>query len=37
VEELFRPYEPFRGLAGDFMLFAHHKAVAQGPPLRIAA
>jgi DNA-3-methyladenine glycosylase II len=37
VEEFFRPYEPFRGLAGDFMLFAHHKAVAQGPPLRIAA
>lgn len=37
VEEFFRPYEPFRGLAGDFMLFAHHKAVAQGPPLGIAA
>jgi 3-methyladenine DNA glycosylase/8-oxoguanine DNA glycosylase len=37
VEEFFRPYEPFRGLAGDFMLRAHHKAVAQGPPLRIAA
>ena len=25
-----RPYEPFRGLAGDFMLVAHHKAIAQG-------
>ena len=37
VEEFFRPYEPFRGLAGDFMLFAHHKLVAQGPPLRLAA
>jgi DNA-3-methyladenine glycosylase II len=37
VEEFFRPYEPFRGLAGDFMLFAHHKVVAAGPPLRIAA
>jgi DNA-3-methyladenine glycosylase II len=37
VEEFFRPYEPYRGLAGDFMLFAHHKAVAQGPPLRVAA
>ena len=37
VEEFFRPYEPFRGLAGDFMLFAHHKAIAQGPPLRMAA
>ncbi len=37
VEEFFRPYEPFRGLAGDFMLVAHHKAIAQGPPLRMAA
>jgi DNA-3-methyladenine glycosylase II len=37
VEEFFRPYEPFRGLAGDFMLVAHHKSIAQGPPLRIAA
>jgi 3-methyladenine DNA glycosylase/8-oxoguanine DNA glycosylase len=37
VEEFFRPYEPYRGLAGDFMLFAHHKALAQGPPLRMAA
>lgn len=37
VEEFFRPYEPFRGLAGDFMLFAHHRVVAQGPPLRLAA
>jgi 3-methyladenine DNA glycosylase/8-oxoguanine DNA glycosylase len=37
VEEFFRPYEPYRGLAGDFMLFAHHKAIAEGPPLRMAA
>lgn len=37
VEEFFRPYEPYRGLAGDFVLFAHHKAIAQGPPLRMAA
>ena len=37
VEEFFRPYEPYRGLAGDFMLFAHHKAIAKGPPLRMAA
>jgi DNA-3-methyladenine glycosylase II len=37
VEEFFRPYEPYRGLAGDFMLFGHHKAIAQGPPLRMAA
>jgi 3-methyladenine DNA glycosylase/8-oxoguanine DNA glycosylase len=36
VEEFFRPYEPYRGLAGDFMLFAHHRAIAT-PPLRIAA
>jgi 3-methyladenine DNA glycosylase/8-oxoguanine DNA glycosylase len=37
VEEFFRPYETFRGLAGEFMLFAHHKAIAKGPPLRLAA
>jgi 3-methyladenine DNA glycosylase/8-oxoguanine DNA glycosylase len=37
VEEFFRPYEPFRGLAGDFMLFGHHKAIPKGPPLRMAA
>ncbi len=37
VEEFYRPYEPFRGLAGDFMLFAHHEVLAQGPPLRMAA
>jgi 3-methyladenine DNA glycosylase/8-oxoguanine DNA glycosylase len=37
VEEFFRPYEPYRGLAGDFVLFGHHKAIAQGPPLRVAA
>jgi DNA-3-methyladenine glycosylase II len=37
VEEFFLPYEPYRGLAGDFMLVAHHKSIAQGPPLRMAA
>jgi 3-methyladenine DNA glycosylase/8-oxoguanine DNA glycosylase len=37
VEDFFRPYEPYRGLAGDFVLFAHDKAIAQGPPLRMAA
>jgi 3-methyladenine DNA glycosylase/8-oxoguanine DNA glycosylase len=37
IEEFFRPYAPFRGLAGDFILAAHHKAVAKGPPLRMAA
>jgi 3-methyladenine DNA glycosylase/8-oxoguanine DNA glycosylase len=37
VEEFFRPYEPYRGLAGDFVLFAQHKSIAKGPPLRMAA
>jgi 3-methyladenine DNA glycosylase/8-oxoguanine DNA glycosylase len=37
VEEFFRPYGPYRGLAGDFALFALHKAIATGPPLRMAA
>jgi 3-methyladenine DNA glycosylase/8-oxoguanine DNA glycosylase len=36
VEEFFAPYAPYRGLAGSFVLAAHHKAGA-GPPLRIAA
>jgi DNA-3-methyladenine glycosylase II len=37
VEEFFAPYAPYRGLAGSFVLAAHHKAVASGPPLRLAA
>jgi hypothetical protein len=37
VEEFFAPYEPFRGLAGTFVLAGYHKLVAQGPPLRRAA
>jgi 3-methyladenine DNA glycosylase/8-oxoguanine DNA glycosylase len=37
VEEFFRPYAPYRGLAGTFVLREHHKLVAAGPPLRIAA
>jgi 3-methyladenine DNA glycosylase/8-oxoguanine DNA glycosylase len=37
VEEFFAPYEPFRGLAGSFALVGWHKAIAKGPPLRIAA
>jgi 3-methyladenine DNA glycosylase/8-oxoguanine DNA glycosylase len=37
VEELFAPYEPFRGLAGGFALARWHGAVAAGPPLRLAA
>lgn len=37
VEEFFLPYAPYRGLAGDFILAAHHKAIAQAPPLRVAA
>jgi len=36
VEEFFAPYAPFRALAGTFALAAHHKAVVQGPPLRLA-
>jgi 3-methyladenine DNA glycosylase/8-oxoguanine DNA glycosylase len=36
VEEFFAPYAPFRALAGAFALAGHHKAVAQGPPLRLA-
>ena len=37
VEEFFAPYAPYRGLAGSLILAAHHKAVAAGPPLRLAA
>ena len=37
VEEFFRPYAPYRGLAGTFVLREYHKLVAAGPPLRIAA
>jgi 3-methyladenine DNA glycosylase/8-oxoguanine DNA glycosylase len=36
VEEFFASYAPFRALAGSFALAGHHKAVAQGPPLRRA-
>jgi 3-methyladenine DNA glycosylase/8-oxoguanine DNA glycosylase len=37
VEEFFAPYEPYRGLAGSFVLAHYHKLVAKGPPLRLAA
>jgi 3-methyladenine DNA glycosylase/8-oxoguanine DNA glycosylase len=37
VEEFFRPYEPYRGLAGSFVLAEYHRRVASGPPLRRAA
>ena len=37
VEEFFRPYAPFRGVAADLILATHYKAVASGPPLRMAA
>ncbi len=37
VEEFFAPYAPFRGLAGSFVLAAHHRTVAAGPPPRLAA
>ncbi len=36
VEEFFAPYAPYRGLAGSFVLAAHYKSVAAGPPLRLA-
>jgi DNA-3-methyladenine glycosylase II len=37
VEEAFAPYAPFRGLAASLTLAAYHKAIAAGPPLRLAA
>jgi 3-methyladenine DNA glycosylase/8-oxoguanine DNA glycosylase len=37
VEEFYAPYEPYRGLVGSLTLAGLHRAVAQGPPLRIAA
>lgn len=37
VEELFAPYEPYRGLAGTFALAHYHAGVPAGPPLRLAA
>ncbi|MDX6637399.1 MAG: DNA-3-methyladenine glycosylase [Solirubrobacterales bacterium] len=37
VEEYFAPYEPYRGLAGEFALMHYHPAVQAGPPLRLAA
>ena len=36
VEEFFRPYAPYRGLAGTFALREYHKLVVSGPPLRVA-
>ena len=37
VEEFFAPYEPYRGLAGTFVLREYHGMVAKGPPLRRVA
>ena len=37
VEEFFARYEPYRGLAGDFLLHSHGAAIAARPPLRLAA
>jgi 3-methyladenine DNA glycosylase/8-oxoguanine DNA glycosylase len=37
VERYFAPYAPFRGVAGSFALVRWHGAVAQSPPLRLAA
>lgn len=36
VEDFFAPYAPYRGLAGSFVLAHWHKAIAKGPPLRLA-
>jgi len=37
VEEFYAPYAPYRGLAGCLTIVGLHRAVAQGPPLRMAA
>ena len=37
IEEFFRPYEPYRGLAGTFAITHYHLGVVAGPPLRLAA
>ena len=37
VEEFFKPYEPYSGLAGTFASTHYHPAVQTGPPLRLAA
>jgi DNA-3-methyladenine glycosylase II len=37
VERFYAPYEPFRGLVGALTLAGLYRAVAQGPPLRLAA
>jgi len=36
VEELYAPYEPYRGLVGALTLAGLHRTIAQGPPLRLA-
>ena len=37
VEEYFKPYAPYRGLAGVFALSHYHLGIEAGPPLRLAA
>jgi DNA-3-methyladenine glycosylase II len=37
VEEFYAPYQPYRGLVGALTLSGLHRAIAHGPPLRIAA
>lgn len=37
VEELYAPYEPYRGLVGALTLAGLHRLVSQGPPMRLAA
>ncbi len=34
IEEFFAPYEPYRGLAGTFVITGLHKHIAHGRPLR---
>lgn len=37
VEEFYAPYAPYRGLVGSLTLAGLSRAIAQGPPLRLAA
>ncbi len=37
IEEFYAPYAPYRGLAGALTVAGLHRAIAQGPPLRLAA
>lgn len=37
IEELYAPYEPYRGLVGAITLSGLYRFAVQGPPLRLAA